>query len=366
MMNFNNRYTAPSQNDWHGRNEGDDLSVQRWFQRIETVDLESADLPLLNEVKALAILGFSCDTGVRRNQGRAGASEGPSALRKICSNLPVHFEKGAKLIDAGSIVCADDQLELSQEQLGLVVAEILSKGYQLIVWGGGHELMFGHYSGIKKYLRQKFQNEQVQKSEQQHLLPDNSNAKIAGHHNQRKLAKNKLGIINFDAHFDLRKPGISGVNSGTGFWQVSELARANQEEFNYLALGIQKHSNTQSLFDLAELLEVDYVEAKYFSAENSLFVETKIAGFIENVDTIYLTICLDVFSAAFAPGVSASAYTGIMPDSFFFRMYEMILKSGKLIGIDIAELNPGYDQDNRTARLAASLTFEFAQSILNS
>lgn len=361
MINLNKRYTSASQTDWQGRNEGDDLSVQRWFQRIEIVDLEKSDLPDLTGIKGLAILGFSCDTGVGRNQGRQGSVNGPTAIRKICSNLPVHFQAGFKLIDAGSIGCLDDQLEQSQLQLGRAVTEILSKGYRLIIWGGGHELMFGHYTGINNYLRQQSQFEKKLLADQN--LPEKTNEEITIP--LKKTIKNKLGIINFDAHFDLRKPGISGANSGTGFWQASELARANHDDFNYLALGIQKISNTRSLFDLAELLEVDYVEAKYFSAENSLFVETKIAGFIENVDKIYLTICLDVFSAAFAPGVSASAYTGIMPDAFWFRMYEMILTSGKLISMDIAELNPAFDQDYRTARLAASLSFEFVQEMFN-
>lgn len=364
MIDFNNRYKAASQNEWQGRNEGDDQGVQRWFQRVEIVDLENADLPILNGIKGLAILGFSCDTGVRRNQGRSGSSEGPSAMRKICSNLPVHFQAEVKLIDAGSIGCADEQLELSQEHLGRAVAEILSKGYQLIVWGGGHEVMFGHYSGIKNYLQQQFLNEKEKKFKKQ--LTVTSNAKTVGDSKKKKILKTNMGIINFDAHFDLRNPGKTGANSGTGFWQASAYARANQEEFKYLALGIQKNSNTRSLFDLANFLEVDYVEAKYFSAENSLFVETKITGFIESVDKIYLTICLDVFSSAFAPGVSALAYAGIMPDAFFFRMYEMILKSGKLVSMDIAELNPAFDQDYKTARLASSLSFEYAENIFNS
>jgi arginase family enzyme len=33
--------------------------------------------------------------------------------------------------------------------------------------------------------------------------------------------------------------------------------------------------------------------------------------------------------------------------------------------MDIAELNPAFDQDNRTARLAASLSFEFVQEMFD-
>lgn len=346
MINFNNRYKAASHADWAGRDDGNDADVQRWFQCIEIVDLEKDSLPALNGSKGLVIFGFDCDTGVSRNLGRPGAVHGPAALRKACSNLPVHFLANFKLIDCGYISCSDGDLDLSQQELGRAVTAILATGYNLIVWGGGHELMFGHYCGIKNYLSQLAENSQQQ----------------AGS-SLGRAKTHTLGIINFDAHFDLRKPAASGATSGTGFWQAAESCRDAGVEFKYMALGIQKNSNTRSLFDIAEQLQVDYVEAKYFSAENSLFVETKIAGFLESVDKIYLTICLDVFSAAFAPGVSAPAYTGIMPDSFFFRIYEMIIKSGKLVSTDIAELNPAFDRDHITAKLAASLNFELVETL---
>jgi formiminoglutamase len=57
------------------------------------------------------------------------------------------------------------------------------------------------------------------------------------------------------------------------------------------------------------------------------------------------------------PGVSAPSASGIQA----VVASEIILKckkSGKLITADIAELNPSLDHDNKTARLAAQLSFE--------
>jgi formiminoglutamase len=36
-----------------------------------------------------------------------------------------------------------------------------------------------------------------------------------------------------------------------------------------------------------------------------------------------------------------------------FKVLEWIARSGKLISMDVVELNPNFDQDNATARLAA-------------
>jgi len=67
-----------------------------------------------------------------------------------------------------------------------------------------------------------------------------------------------------------------------------------------------------------------------------------------------VTIDLDGFSSAYAPGVSASSPMGFSPE-VVLESLELIFASKKMISIDIAEMNPKYDIDNRTAKLAASL-----------
>ncbi|MBP6620287.1 MAG: arginase family protein, partial [Leadbetterella sp.] len=90
--------------------------------------------------------------------------------------------------------------------------------------------------------------------------------------------------------------------------------------------------------------------------------EKEIFGILQDwmggIDILYITICLDVFAAPFAPGVSATAYNGIIPDYFFKKIFRKAIGSKKLKAFDIAELNPDLDIDNRTAKLAASLVFD--------
>jgi len=61
-----------------------------------------------------------------------------------------------------------------------------------------------------------------------------------------------------------------------------------------------------------------------------------------------------VLPAAIAPGVSAPAAYGVPLETIQF-VCDTVAASGKLAVCDIAELNPAFDIDNRTARTAARL-----------
>jgi formiminoglutamase len=318
---------------WTGRIDGTAEELLRWHQRITPVNLLTGSLPVLKpHQQGIALLGFASDEGVRRNKGRLGAAEGPVALRKACSNFPVHFDPELILADAGDIICMDNLLEEAQQALSDTVLTIRKAGYLPVLLGGGHEITYGHAHGIYQHLRARKRNE-------------------------------KLGLLNIDAHFDLRMTDADGSTSGTGFWQLAQDCKLEGTSFHYLALGIQANSNTQQLFRIAGDLDVQYVDADAFHLQDKLLLQAAINQFLRDVDHLYLTIDLDVFSAAFAPGVSATAYNGIRPDGLFLECYRNILQSGKLAGIDIAELNPSLDVDNRTAKLGASLLFEMISNL---
>ena len=82
-------------------------------------------------------------------------------------------------------------------------------------------------------------------------------------------------------------------------------------------------------------------------------------------DHIYVTIDLDGFSSAYAPGVSAASPMGFSP-YMVLECLKTIIGSGKLISLDIAEMNPKYDIDGQTAKLAASLMHHVAHSVSGS
>lgn len=299
---------------WQGRFDGDDPLYHRIFQRVSLETDYTSISP-----KDFVLHGFAVDEGVRRNKGRVGAKDAPDVIRKNMSNFPV-ISPEFSLKDFGNITCGNGNLEHSQQQLAEKVAVVLKKDAKSVVLGGGHEVTFAHYSGIRK------------------AFPDK-----------------RIGIINIDAHFDNREidPNI-GASSGTGFYQI-----AQEGEIHSLHIGIQKNSNTLKLFDTAHQFRMKYILADELFFENLPNIYQKIDEFLAGVDVLYLTICMDVFNAAIAPGVSATAYNGIMADSAFMHYFKHILKNEKLIAMDIAEVNPSLDIAERTARLAASLANEW-------
>ena len=299
---------------WSGRIS--DLKLYL-HEKVELVDLNRSKLNASQ--KSIAILGYACGEGVKRNQGRIGAFDGPNAIRRQLGKMPSHLGLETKLLDVGSIQCLDGNMEKAQQQLSEKVALLLGNGAFPVLLGGGHDIAYGHYNGIKQHL------------------------------GKRKT----IGIINFDAHFDLRK-NDTGNNSGTPFYQIAQDYTSEDSEVAYLCLGIRRDANDDMLFQTAELLGVDYIENNKFVMAYGKEVAKKVLDFIRNVDYIYVTIDLDGFSSAYAPGVSASSPMGFSP-GIVLECLELIIKSEKLISMDIAEMNPKYDIDNQTAKLAASL-----------
>src|SRR5690606_5020943 len=109
---------------------------------------------------------------------------------------------------------------------------------------------------------------------------------------------------------------------------------------HYLAIGIQPTSNAQALFKRAVDLNVDWINSDKFHFLYSNEIKGTISRFLSDIDHLYITVDMDVFAAPFAPGVSAPAYNGIIPDTYFLQLFDYIVCSPKLVSIDFAELNP--------------------------
>lgn len=306
-MNYDNTLWRPAEtNLWQGRQ--DTPPLQALFQYIDVQP--TAQVPAVEN--GIAIVGFVCDAGVKRNLGRPGASAGPDALRKQLAKLP--WSTGP-IIDAGNIHCENDDLEAAQQALGEHVAYLLQQGYQPLLLGGGHEIAWGHYQGLA----------------------------AAGH-------APGLGIINIDAHYDLRTCAENGKgSSGTPFWQIAQARQQQQLGFDYCCIGIQASANTTALFDTAAALKVTTIPANTVMHDH-----VDLSTFINGCQSLYLTICLDAFAASVAPGVSAPQPLGLTPHHVLPVLRD-IMASGKVVSIDIAELAPKYDIDDHTARLGAQL-----------
>jgi len=88
-------------------------------------------------------------------------------------------------------------------------------------------------------------------------------------------------------------------------------------------------------------------------------VEKAIERVSRDVDGIYLSLDLDALDPEHAPGVGTPVPAGLNQREAHLAC-EMIAETGKLIGMDLVEVNPILDLQNRTASLAV----DFALSSL--
>jgi formiminoglutamase len=299
---------------WKGRIDADEgADALRWHQVVRP--------PGAGAPPGTALLGFACDEGVRRNQGRPGAVEGPRVLRQALANLAWHG--GRPLWDAGDVVCADGDLQGAQERLGSAVSVLLSAGHLPIVLGGGHETAWGSFLGL-----------------------------AAAHPGRR------IGIVNLDAHFDLRES--LRASSGTPFAQMAGHCERAGLPFDYLCIGIAEPANTAALFTVARRLGVRFRLDDEVSDASLPELATEIQAFAAGTDVLYLSIDLDVLPAWVMPAVSAPAARGVAP-GHVEALIGAICATGKLALADVVEFNPCHDPDGRGARTAARLIWQLAR-----
>ncbi|SHI98317.1 formiminoglutamase [Tessaracoccus bendigoensis DSM 12906] len=318
--------TESAFNTWTGRHDGEGPEHARWH---EVVALPEGGSP----GDHLAVLGFRSDEGVRRNSGRVGAAEGPAALRRALAPLALHgalADGRIAIVDRGDAVTEGEDLESGQDRAAaLITAALDAEDCRLtVVLGGGHETAWASYRGLMG-------------SKVMGPRPDGS--------------RPRWGVLNLDAHFDLRRE--PRPTSGTAFLQMADAEAAVGAALNYAVVGIAEPSNTGVLFQEARRLGVRWMTDLECEEAGIPGVRRFVEDFAADLDVLYLTVDLDVLPAAVAPGVSAPAAMGVATP-IIAAAAVAAAASGKLALLDIVELNPSLDVDSRTAKSAARLIDE--------
>jgi len=267
----------------------------------------------VGSVPKVVILGFPSDRGAILNGGRAGSAAGPKAIReqlyRLCPD-PHHFEPFAQLLrstrDLGDLKVTDD-LAHDLEQITRTVATLIAGGSFVIILGGSHDLSLAHWRAYKSLGREG-------------------------------------SIINMDAHPDMREPVEGQTHSGSPFFEA--LNDREQPLSQYDVWGLRKWSCSKAQIDLLKEKNCDYHFVEQVSPElvQQLYTAKK-SNRIASFD-------LDAIDQAYCPGVSAPSVGGLSPALYIQAMLE-VGRNSSFSSLDLVELNPQFDRDNQSARLAA-------------
>lgn len=274
----------------------------------------------VQETPRVVIIGFPSDIGVKRNGGRQGASEGPAAIRNQLYKMTPDAENPeafTELIesakDSGDVNITGD-LESDQRALGEVIAAYLEDDVVPIILGGGHETAFGHFLGYTEI-------------------------------------NLSTSILNLDAHADVRPLKNGKAHSGSPFRQAIEHESGCCG--HYMAAGLQPHAVAGT--------HVDYIKKNggrvLFRDETNI---TRFSGLfdIQGSERIMITFDMDAVDQAYAPGVSAPCVNGLHPDLWLTAAY-LAGRNKKVTSFDLSEVNPYYDNNNQTTKLAALTIWHF-------
>jgi formiminoglutamase len=267
----------------------------------------------------VSLVGFAVDQGVARNGGRLGASAGPAAIRerlwRMCPDATSHaafVRLLERTRDLGDVAASGD-LEADQATLGEVVAQELARGAFVIVLGGGHETTYGHFLGYAARQR-------------------------------------AVSIHNIDAHADVRPLRAGLGHSGSPFRQVLE--HPSSLCARYRVEGLSPSAVAEAHLTYLSERAASFGFRRSFDAE-SLYDTSG--------DTL-ATFCLDAVDQAFAPGVSAPSTDGLSVAEWLRAAY----RAGacpQVTSADVVELNPTFDRDGQTARLAARTVWEILRGL---
>ena len=292
-----------------------------------------------NTPKPIALIGAPTDVGA----GDRGASMGPEAMR-VAGLVEALRERGLKVIDRGNLVGPSNPWQPPMDgyrHLDEVVAwnllvmgamyDELEGGRLPILLGGDHCLGLGSITAVARWCRERgktlrvlwldahadFNTDEVTPSGNIHGMPVACLCGIG------PRALTHLGgsapAITPDV---LRQIGIRSVDAG------------------------EKRLVQQYNVDIYDMRYIDEIGMKRA-------MEEALEGMDEDTH-LHVSFDVDFLDPAIAPGVGTT-----VPGGPNYReaqlVMEMIADTGRMGSLDIMELNPAFDDHNRTAKLAVDL-----------
>lgn len=286
--------------------------------------------PDWNAINAdVAILGAPYDAGT---QWRAGARFGPKAIRDASMLFSfghggaydheddVTYLEGVRILDLGDADIIHTDTAGSHANIEAGVRAILKAGALPVVLGGDHSVN----------------------------IPCINAFSDAG----------PIHLVQIDAHLD-----FVDERHGVRFGHGNPMRRAAEKPYvtGLSQLGIRNVSSTaKEGYAAAREMGADILSVRQIRA---LGIDATLAR-IPVGARYYVTIDIDGFDPSIAPGTGTPSHGGFD----YYEVFELLAglaRRGEVVGIDLVEVAPDYDQTGGTAILAAQILLNFLGRIMH-
>jgi arginase len=296
--------------------------------------------------RTIAVIGAALDLG----QGRRGVDMGPSAIRY--AGLEERLTGlGFRVEDSGNVATAvaeataleDErarylpQIKRTCEQIAARVGEALAAGATPLVLGGDHSVALGTLGGLA-------------------------------------AARGVGGVLWIDAHGDLNTPDSSPSGNVHGMPLAAAMGLAGDRfASDAWPLPAVDPSRVAILgarsLDAAErdFLRRSDVTVLTMSEIDKIGVEPAVQRALERIagpGFVHVSLDMDALDPAIAPGVGTPVQGGLTYREAHLAL-ELVAESGLAGSLEVVEVNPVLDHENKTAGLAVELvTSAFGARIL--
>ncbi len=289
----------------------------------------------------IAIIGAPLDLGA----GRRGVDMGVSAVR--FANLGQRLaELGYKVEDLGNVATEQPervpagsgnarylpQIAHTCARLAECVEAALARASLPLVIGGDHSIAIGTVAGAAKHLRR---------------------------------SRKRLGLVWIDAHPDMNTPETSPSGNVHGMPLACIVGMGPRKLTHLVGFAPKIDPKNVALVGIRDVdaLEKPHVRDSGVRAFTMRDIDERgmravmeealeIAG--AGTDGLHVSLDMDSVDPEIAPGVGTPVRGGLSYREAHLAM-EMIGDCGRMTSMDVVEVNPVFDEANRTAQLAVEL-----------
>jgi len=318
---------------------GDDEFTEFGHQDLEYyVDYRGTfhKLPLCPDDESLAasgaevaIVGAPLDDGT---SGRPGARFGPMAIRAAPTafgtleawsiQLEVEPFRKVKVVDAGDAPVVSSRHARALRVIHEKVFRVASTGAIPIVLGGDHSITYPSAAAVARFRHPR-----------------------------------SVGVVHFDTHAD-----TADTVSGSLISHGTPMRRLIEEGWiagpNFVQVGLHGYWPEKETFDWMREQGLRWhtmVEIEERGTE--AVIADAISEALDGPECIYLSVDIDVVDPGMAPGTGTPEPGGMFPRELL-RAVRQIVRRVDLVGMDVVEVSPPYDQSEVTAMLAHRLVME--------
>ncbi|RFP64665.1 hypothetical protein D0N36_12955 [Hymenobacter lapidiphilus] len=287
----------------------------------------AAELPVAD----VCLVGLPLDFGTVLEGGRGGAAHAPNAIRSELRryhktyNLEHNTDlRRLRIADAGNLPLRAARHTDNHETIAIELARLLAQYPRVVVLGGSHD---GTYSTVRGL-----------------------HAATGGQ---------PLGGINLDAHADVKdRPGL--LSSGTPFGNL--LREGLVAGAGFTEIGLHSNLNMQADIDFLHQHQAHIVRLAQVQSDGMSGHMGRALARATAAGPAFVSFDIDCCAQAYAPGVSAPSADGLTP----CQATEAAWLAGGAAGVrlfEVMELNPLFDRDQQTARLAATVVAAYLTGV---